>query len=310
VRLLRHGVLSAVLLGLSSLAQADITVMDFPLRDADRNRDIPLKAYLPEGEGPFPVIVFSHGAGGSKDGYAYLGTYWAKHGYVCLNPTHLGSDTGKLEPGRPLKNLLAVKTMVEDPAQFEARIQDVRYIINQLPTLAAQLPGMAGKMDTAHIGVAGHSFGASTALALAGARVTQPDGQVRDHSDPRPAAFIALSPQGPNQGLFQDGSWAQINRPVFVITGTLDRGLDGSPWTERRKVYEGLPPGDKVLAVFRGASHLDFADVFEKTALDRRVEQMTLAWWDYTLKGQAQFKATLLQGLPQAYGNAVHVHSK
>ncbi|HTB34334.1 MAG TPA: hypothetical protein VK842_05690 [bacterium] len=310
MRLLRHGVLSAVLLGLSTLALADITVMDFPLRDADRNRDIPLKAYLPEGDGPFPVILFSHGAGGSKDGYAYLGSYWARHGYVCLNPTHLGSDTGTLEPGRPLNNLQAVREMVEDPAQFEARVGDLRYIINQLPTLATQLPGMAGKLDTAHIGVAGHSFGASTALALAGAKVSQPGGQRRDYSDPRPTAFIAMSPQGPNQGLFKDGSWSQINRPVFVITGTRDRGLDGSAWTERRKVYEGLPEGDKVLAVFHGASHLDFADTLEKTILDRRVEQMTLAWWDDTLKGQTQFKAALLESLPKAYAGGVRVQSK
>jgi len=307
---MRRVALLAVLLGLSSLALADITVMDFPLRDADRKRDIPLRAYLPEGDGPFPVIVFSHGAGGSKDGYAYLGSYWARHGYVCLNPTHLGADTGQLEPAQPVTNPQGLKVVVEDPVQFEARVGDLRYIINQLPTLATQLPGMDGKLDTAHVGVAGHSFGASTALALAGAKVSQPGGQVRDYSDPRPSAFIALSPQGPNQGLFEDGSWAQINRPVFVITGTLDRGLDGSPWTERRKVYEGLPAGDKVLAVFRGASHLDFADVVEKTALDRRVEQMTLAWWNYTLKGQTQFKAALLQSLPQAYGAAVHMHSK
>jgi predicted dienelactone hydrolase len=307
---MRRGILLAVLLGLSSLALADITVMDFPLRDADRNRDIPLKAYLPEGDGPFPVILFSHGAGGSKDGYAYLAHYWAKHGYVCLNPTHLGSDTGQLELGRPLKNLVAVKTMVEDPAQFEARVGDIRYIINQLPTLATQLPGMDGKLDTAHVGVAGHSFGAATALAVAGAKVNQPGGQVRDYRDPRPVSFIAMSPQGPDRGLFEDGAWAQIDRPVFVITGTLDRGLDGSPWTERRKVFEGLPPGDKVLAVFRGATHLDFADILEKTDLDRRVERMTLAWWDYTLKGQAQSKAALLGSLPQSFGAAVRVRSK
>ena len=75
---MRRVALLAVLLGLSSLALADITVMDFPLRDADRNRDIPLKAYLPEGDGPFPVILFSHGAGGSKDGYAYSNGHWAR----------------------------------------------------------------------------------------------------------------------------------------------------------------------------------------------------------------------------------------
>jgi predicted dienelactone hydrolase len=310
VRLLRQGALLVVLLGLASLAWSDITVVDFPLRDGQRNRDIPLKAYLPGGDGPFPVIVFSHGAGGSRDGYAYLGRFWAQNGYVCFIPAHTGSDIGHLQPGQSLKNQPVVKTMVEDPGQFEARVDDVRYIINQLPTIAVALPGMAGKLDTAHVGLAGHSFDASTALALAGAKVTQPDGQVRDYSDPRPLAFLALSPPGPNQGLFETGSWSQIQRPVFMITGTLDRGLDGSAWTERRKVYEGLPTGDKVLAGFRGASHLDFADAPGKSTLDLRVQQMTLAWWNYTLKGQANSKAALLQDFPQAYQGAVRVRSK
>jgi len=310
VRLLRHGVLSAVLLGLSTLALADITVLDQPLTDGQRNRDIPLRAYLPEGDGPFPVIVFAHGEGGSKDGYDYLGRYWAKHGYVVLHPTHIGVDPSGLQPGRPRQDLPALVAAAEDPVNFAAEIEDARYVINQLPTLAETLPGMSGKLDTAHVGLAGHSLGASTVLAMAGAKITESDGQVRDYGDPRPVAFLAMSPQGPEQSLFEEGAWSQILRPVFVVTGTQDQGVDGSPWTTRRQVYENLPPGDKVLAVFHGAAHKDFSDSLGKTILDKRVEHMTLAWWNYTLKGQTQFKPTLLQGLPQAYGNAVHVYSK
>ncbi|HXC63526.1 MAG TPA: hypothetical protein VNZ67_04165, partial [bacterium] len=271
---------------------------------------IPLKAYLPEGDGPFPVIVFAHGEGGSKDGYDYLGRYWAKHGYVVLHPTHIGVDPSGLQPGVSRADLPALAAAAEDPVNFAAEIQDVRYIINQLPTLADSLPGMSGKVDTAHVGMAGHSLGASTALAMAGARVTEASGQVHDYSDPRPLAFLAMSPQGPEQGLFVDGAWSQVLRPVFVVIGTQDKGVDGSPWTVRRKVYEDLPPGDKVLAVFRGAAHQDFSDSLGRTALDKRVQHLTLAWWNYTLKGQAEFKPQLLQALPQSYQGAVKMHSK
>src|SRR5581483_4684895 len=61
--------------------------------DAKRHRDVPVKIYYPKtGDGPFPVIVFSHGLGGSREGYEYLGNYWASHGYVSVHLQHLGSD--------------------------------------------------------------------------------------------------------------------------------------------------------------------------------------------------------------------------
>src|SRR5580698_6059441 len=75
---------------------------DLSLRDAARNRTVPLTVYYPVGQGhwPFPIIIFSHGAGGSKDGYRYLGSYWAAHGYVVIHPTHFGSDRSLLKKRR------------------------------------------------------------------------------------------------------------------------------------------------------------------------------------------------------------------
>jgi len=52
------------------------------LRDSSRGRDIALKVYFPREPGKFPVVIFSHRLGGSKDGYEYLGRYWAEHGYA------------------------------------------------------------------------------------------------------------------------------------------------------------------------------------------------------------------------------------
>src|ERR1700722_18408724 len=63
-------------------------------RDAKRERTVPVKIYFPKtGEGPFPVIIFSHGLGGSREGYEYLGRYWASHGYVSVHLQHAGSDS-------------------------------------------------------------------------------------------------------------------------------------------------------------------------------------------------------------------------
>ena len=71
--------------------------------DTARQREVPVKLYYPKtGEGPFPVLIFSHGLGGSRDGYEYLGQHWASHGYVSVHLQHKGSDTavwkGQLRP--------------------------------------------------------------------------------------------------------------------------------------------------------------------------------------------------------------------
>ena len=62
-------------------------------QDSRRQRQVPVKIYYPaDGAGPFPVIIFSHGLGGSREGYQYLGRHWASHGYVSVHLQHLGSD--------------------------------------------------------------------------------------------------------------------------------------------------------------------------------------------------------------------------
>src|SRR5947208_9251342 len=51
-----------------------VTAVLLDWRDASRSRPVPVKIYAPAtGAGPFPVIVFSHGLGGSRNGYEYLG---------------------------------------------------------------------------------------------------------------------------------------------------------------------------------------------------------------------------------------------
>src|SRR5438128_334928 len=52
-------------------------------KDPSRDRTVPVKIYFPtEGDGPFPVIVFSHGLGGNREAYEYLGRQWAANGYI------------------------------------------------------------------------------------------------------------------------------------------------------------------------------------------------------------------------------------
>src|SRR6266566_3939450 len=66
------------------------------LHDAQRNKDLIMTIEYPTRGGPYPVIVFSHGFGGSNTGYTPLTEYWAGQGYIVIKPSH--ADAGKLGP--------------------------------------------------------------------------------------------------------------------------------------------------------------------------------------------------------------------
>ena len=51
---------------------------DFTVHDDARSRDIPIRVYLPTTSGPAPVVLFSHGLGGSRRGIPI----WANIGLV------------------------------------------------------------------------------------------------------------------------------------------------------------------------------------------------------------------------------------
>lgn len=68
--------------------------LDLTVHDAGCDRDIPLRVYLPTNIAPAPVILFSHGLGGSRTGSAFLGQHWAGRGYaaVCCTMRNIRSS--------------------------------------------------------------------------------------------------------------------------------------------------------------------------------------------------------------------------
>jgi len=66
---------------------------DQTFRDAARRRDIPVRIYEPAGAAR-GLIMFSHGLGGTRESYRYLGEAWSAHGYRVVHVQHPGSDAG------------------------------------------------------------------------------------------------------------------------------------------------------------------------------------------------------------------------
>src|SRR5277367_31956 len=80
--------------GYDLLAVATVApkTVDLTVHDAARDRDIPLRVYLPTNTAPVPVILFSHGLGGNREGSQFMGEHWAARGYVAVFLQHPGSD--------------------------------------------------------------------------------------------------------------------------------------------------------------------------------------------------------------------------
>ncbi|MCC6681742.1 MAG: acetylhydrolase, partial [Phycisphaeraceae bacterium] len=119
-------------------ADAATTVGREQWNDTARQREVPVKIYKPiASEKPWPVVILSHGLGGSREALTYLGEHWASHGYFCVVLQHAGSDEAlfrKLPLREGIENLKAAMTF----EQLQQRCRDVSFAIDELTKLNAE----------------------------------------------------------------------------------------------------------------------------------------------------------------------------
>jgi predicted dienelactone hydrolase len=250
----------------------EVKSAEFDLPDAARGKSLPLKAYTPMSGGPYPLIIFSHGAGGNRNVAPGLTRHWASHGYVVIAPSHADSVQLRKEgrAGKQMDDVL--KSFGTDPTLRSNRVADIQLIIDSLAELPELAPLLAGKIDPTRIGLGGHSAGAMTASLVGGATINPAGGAgvtpvaegmpgLPSFRDERVDAVLLLSGQGmtgPGGG-FHRHSWDGMDLPVMVQTGS----FDNSPRTRqtsasRRHPYDYAPPGDKYLVFIEGALHMSF----------------------------------------------------
>jgi predicted dienelactone hydrolase len=243
-------------------------VPDVVLKDAQRaGRDVKITIEYPTKTAGNPLILFSPGFGGSNRSYVGLSSYWASQGYVVIRVAH--ADAGK----RLGENVDFWSTQTD--ADRRNRVRDLTLVLDSLESLETEYPELKGKTDATKVVVAGHSYGAYTALLVAGMK-TFPGGT--SYADPRVKAVVAMSPQGPGEarGLTRE-SFASINVPTLFMTGSLDRGMAESETPEwRNEAFELASPGDKWLMVVEHARHSTFIGQYdaliEAQAREREVE--------------------------------------
>ena len=280
----------------------EIDSLDLTWVDSSRNREIPVRLYIPVSQGAdttiWPVAVISHGGGESGRSMTYLGRHLASHGFLAACPTHRGSDRQWLNEALDRD----VRLFSDIETTFGPRPGDISYILDNL--LHESI--WKAHIDSQKIAVLGHCMGASTAFAMAGLNVNMPGAPGQRFLDARISSVVALGPQiGQNRpfGLHPD-SWSTVQTPALVVTGS-----DDFFWTQNaqenpaviRVPYDSLNT-PSCYAMLQGAEHNAFTDSDPYYPAGPRDPQhhawingLTLAFLQSTLMDDENAKSWLLR---------------
>ncbi len=284
------------------------SVVDQNWIDPGRQRNVPVRLRWPDENrftGPWPVVIFSHGLGGTREGGLVWGEAWADAGFVVVHVQHTGSDLDAVRKvTRTFTEQRALRTLAK-PGQLIARLLDVSFVLNEIEQRHSARQDLWRLARPTQVGLAGHSFGAHTTMGMAGQRYPGFEGV----SEPRLASFIAFSPTVPMVGSAQR-AFERLSRPLLSITGTRDSDVVGVGATpeKRKAVFAALPSGDKAHLVLTDADHMTFAGQIGSTAeivprepITRelqaehhaRVAAITTDWWRATLQADSQARSRL-----------------
>jgi len=276
---------------------AEPRTLDFTVHDANRQRDIPIRVFPPTGKAPAPVVLFSHGLGGSPEAYVYLGRHWAARGYVGVFLDHPGSDTSVWRDA-PAGERRATMRNAVSLENFMLRVKDVPAVLDELERWdRSTTHPLSGRLDLGRVGMAGHSFGAVTTQGVSGQAFAVGNMSL---TDSRIKAALVMSPSGPRRG-DPERAFGSVKIPWMLMTGTRDvAGIGGIDMESRLSVFPALPAGGKYELVLDNAEH----SAFTERALPgdsqprnpnhhRAILALSTAFWDAWLRGDTAARAWL-----------------
>jgi hypothetical protein len=253
------------------------------------NRKISYKTYCPQGyeDTKYPVIIWSHGLGGSRDGAGFISRFISSHGYIVIHIQHPGTDSSLWEgkPGHPWDVIRA--THIPRSATLQ-RFKDVPFVLSQLQSLE-----IAPLMDFTRIGMSGHSFGAMTTQVMAGQR--RGYGK-RQYSlfEPRFKAGILYSavPFMKKKNHAPKDFYGGIQIPLLIMTGTDDASpIENFGYKDRLEVYTHSGGPEQHQLVLSQGDHMVYngsrgkLDANPKRDVHEQIiKVLSLAFWDAYLK--------------------------
>ena len=211
----------------------------------------------------------------------------------------------------PGEVMSALRKSLSQPQNVLNRPLDVTFAIDQLEKLDKDDAVFKGRLDLEHIGMAGHSFGAYTTLAIAGEVFITARGTELARPDPRVKAAIAMSESAPRNPQQSDQAFAKVAIPILHMTGTNDDSpVNDSKAADRRVPFDHIPGvADQYLVTLQGGDHMVFSGRGGLTGLGGSqghpamdptfqvlIQQCTTAFWDAYLKSDEQAKKWLSDG--------------
>jgi dienelactone hydrolase len=224
------------------------------------SRTLVTTIYRPNGNGPFPLILFSHGSVGHPDKFTKLFSVWADAGFAVAAPAF------------PLTNGHATDP-VSNLGDVVHQAPDISFVLDKILALDRQ-PGsrLFRAINEHRIGASGLSLGGVDTYLLVYSVCCR---------DSRITAVAVLDGARPNVPL--DG-----HVPLLIAHSDTDPVI---PYASALAAFKAAK-GPAWLVTLHGASH---ASQWENdvTPYDHIAEQMTSDFWDATLNGNAPAFARL-----------------
>lgn len=273
--------------------------------DARDGRAVPYKIYYPEGHDldKMPVIIWSHGFGGNRDGASFISRFLAGQGYTLVHITHQGTDSSLWEgkDGHPWDILRKAKVPRETTLN---RMYDVPFVLDQLEGWVEDNPEIGQYMDLDRIGMSGHSFGAMTTQVMAGMKFPNAQGDaLRTLRDDRLSCGILYSPVPIAH--ISDASpkdlYGGIEIPLFHMTGTDDQSpLESFGYEHRLVIRDNADHPEQYLQVLDDGDHMVYNGTRGKLKEnpkreehERLIIEGAFAFWEAYLKDDAAAKQWL-----------------
>jgi predicted dienelactone hydrolase len=209
---------------------------------------------------------------------------------------HKGSDDSVWRGNASTRSELI--RAVRYPINSLNRPKDVSFAVGCMERLNREDTHLRGGLDLSRLGIAGHSFGAYTALAIACEIFVGPRGGEISVADPRFKAAVVMSASvPPRKKAYAQRVFSRIKIPCLHITGTRDHSIIGNTRAEDRRIpFDIITGADQYLTVFIDADHMVFSGTrllgFNKrdAVFHRLVQESSTASWDAYLKGRATAK--------------------
>ena len=209
--------------------------------------DVAVADPAPAADGPFPLVLYSHGSGGLRYVSSFFTEILASHGFVVVAPDHAGNTAIDSFAGTDTDR---DQTALNRPA-------DTAFVISaMLGEDGVDTPeGFEGLADAERIGMVGHSFGGFTSLVSTTGYESVP-------ADERVDAVVGWAPYS---SIIPDEDLEAIEVPTLLMVGTKDETTPPDPETERPW---DLVPGRPLYRVdIADGGHQSFTDICEYQTL-------------------------------------------